>query len=30
MKDLFAEVLGKPFGIVLYQLLDATQFTIIC
>ncbi|WP_421982300.1 amino acid ABC transporter permease [Roseibium sp.] len=28
MKDLFAEVLGKPFGIVLYQLLDATQFTI--
>lgn len=28
MKDLFAEIFGKPFGIVLYQLLDATQFTI--
>lgn len=28
MKDLFAAALGKPFGIVLYQLLEATQFTI--
>ena len=28
MKDLFTDVLGKPFGIVIYQLLDATQFTI--
>ncbi|MET1414690.1 amino acid ABC transporter permease [Roseibium sp. HPY-6] len=28
MKDLFAEVLGKPFGIVLFQLLEATQYTI--
>ncbi|WP_209003663.1 amino acid ABC transporter permease [Labrenzia sp. CE80] len=28
MKDLFVDILGKPFGIVLFQLLDATQFTI--
>lgn len=28
MKDIFSNVLGKPFGIVLYQLLDATQYTI--
>ena len=28
MKDLFVELLGKPEGIVLFQLLDATQFTI--
>lgn len=28
MKDLFAEILGKPFGIVLFQLLEATQFTL--
>ncbi|MEM1383079.1 MAG: amino acid ABC transporter permease [Pseudomonadota bacterium] len=28
MKDLFAETLGKPFGIVLFQLLEATQFTL--
>ncbi|MEL6220848.1 MAG: amino acid ABC transporter permease, partial [Pseudomonadota bacterium] len=28
MKDLFAEVLGRPFGIVLFQLLEATQFTL--
>lgn len=28
MKELFADVFGKPFGIVLFQLLDATQFTI--
>lgn len=28
MKDWFIAMLGKPEGIVLYQLLDATQFTI--
>lgn len=28
MKDLFATILGKPHGIVVYQLLEATQFTI--
>ncbi|WP_346893833.1 amino acid ABC transporter permease [uncultured Roseibium sp.] len=28
MKDLFVSVLGKPFGIVLFQLVDATQYTI--
>ncbi|MEM0990253.1 MAG: amino acid ABC transporter permease [Pseudomonadota bacterium] len=28
MKDALIELLGKPEGIVLYQLLDATQFTI--
>lgn len=28
MKELFVTVLGKPFGIVVFQLLDATQFTI--
>jgi polar amino acid transport system permease protein len=28
MKDVFVSVLGKPFGIVLFQLLEATQFTI--
>ncbi|MBX2853664.1 MAG: amino acid ABC transporter permease [Rhodobacteraceae bacterium] len=28
MKDAFIHLLGKPFGIVLFQLLDATQFTI--
>ncbi|MDN3720171.1 amino acid ABC transporter permease [Roseibium salinum] len=28
MKEIFTDVLGKPFGIVLFQLLEATQFTI--
>ncbi|MDC0739664.1 amino acid ABC transporter permease [Cognatishimia sp. SS12] len=28
MKDLFVALLGKPEGIVLFQLLEATQFTI--
>tara|TARA_R110000787_G_scaffold44210_7_gene108612 strand:+ start:39548 stop:40270 length:723 start_codon:yes stop_codon:yes gene_type:complete len=28
MKEAFVAVLGKPFGIVLFQLIDATQFTI--
>lgn len=28
MKELFASILGKPFGIVVFQLLEATQFTI--
>lgn len=28
MKDLFASILGKPFGIVIFQLLEATQYTI--
>lgn len=28
MKELFVAVLGKPFGIVLFQLLEATQFTL--
>ncbi len=28
MKDVFIAVLGKPFGIVIFQLLEATQFTI--
>lgn len=28
MKDLFTDLLGKPFGIVVYQLLEATQYTI--
>jgi len=28
MKELFVSILGKPFGIVLFQLLDATRFTI--
>ena len=28
MKDAFISVFGKPMGIVLFQLLDATQFTI--
>ena len=28
MKDAFVSVFGKPMGIVLFQLLDATQFTI--
>lgn len=28
MKEVFVEILGKPFGIVVFQLLDATQFTI--
>jgi polar amino acid transport system permease protein len=28
MKDAFVAVFGKPFGIVLFQLLEATQFTI--
>ncbi|TNE36164.1 MAG: amino acid ABC transporter permease [Alphaproteobacteria bacterium] len=28
MKEAFISLLGKPYGIVLYQLLDATQFTI--
>lgn len=28
MKDIFIDVFGKPMGIVVFQLLDATQFTI--
>lgn len=28
MKDVFTELFGKPFGIVLFQLLDAMQYTI--
>uniref|UniRef100_UPI003BA9EFE2 amino acid ABC transporter permease n=1 Tax=Stappia sp. TaxID=1870903 RepID=UPI003BA9EFE2 len=28
MKDLFVELLGKPFGIVVFQLLEAAQFTV--
>ena len=28
MSDLFIELLGKPFGIVLFQLIAATRFTI--
>ncbi len=28
MKDLFVALLGKPFGIVIFQLLEATQFTV--
>ncbi|MFW2543094.1 amino acid ABC transporter permease [Primorskyibacter sp. 2E107] len=28
MKDLFVSLLGKPEGIILFQLLDATQYTI--
>ncbi|MEM6383785.1 MAG: amino acid ABC transporter permease [Pseudomonadota bacterium] len=28
MRDLFGDVLGRPFGIVIFQLLEATQFTI--
>jgi polar amino acid transport system permease protein len=28
MKDAFVSLLGKPFGIVLFQLLEATQFTV--
>ena len=28
MKEIFILILGKPFGIVIYQLLEATQFTI--
>lgn len=28
MKDLFIAIFDKPYGIVLYQLLEATQFTI--
>ena len=28
MKDIFIDMLGKPMGIVMFQLLDATQFTI--
>lgn len=28
MKELFLDILAQPFGIVIYQLLDATQFTI--
>ena len=28
MKDLFVSIFGKPEGIVLFQLLEATQFTI--
>lgn len=28
MKELFISALGKPMGIVVYQLLDATQYTI--
>ena len=28
MKDLFATVFGRPLGIVLFQLIDATQYTI--
>lgn len=28
MKELFIDILGKPFGIVIFQLISATQFTI--
>jgi len=28
MREMFIDLLGKPMGIVLFQLLDATQFTI--
>ena len=28
MKEIFITLLGKPYGIVIFQLLDATQFTI--
>ena len=28
MKEIFVSIFGKPMGIVLFQLLDATQFTI--
>ena len=28
MKDLFVDLLGKPFGIVVFQLLEAAQFTV--
>lgn len=28
MKDFLTELLGRPFGVVVYQLLDATQFTV--
>jgi len=28
MKEIFVGALGKPFGIVIFQLLEATQFTI--
>ncbi|MEM8915432.1 MAG: amino acid ABC transporter permease, partial [Pseudomonadota bacterium] len=28
MNDLFVALLGKPFGNVIFQLLEATQFTI--
>lgn len=28
MKDLFIAILGAPEGVVLFQLLNATQFTI--
>ncbi|MEO1748736.1 MAG: ABC transporter permease subunit, partial [Pseudomonadota bacterium] len=28
MRDLFGDLFGRPFGIVLFQLLEATQFTI--
>ena len=28
MKELFVAIVGKPLGIVAYQLIDATQFTI--
>lgn len=28
MKEMFVSLLGKPFGIVVFQLLEATQFTI--
>lgn len=28
MKELFVELLGKPYGIVLFQLLDATRYTV--
>ncbi|WP_342893888.1 amino acid ABC transporter permease [Roseibium sp. AS2] len=28
VKEMFVALLGKPFGIVLFQLLEATQFTI--
>ncbi|MEM1288927.1 MAG: amino acid ABC transporter permease [Pseudomonadota bacterium] len=28
MRDVFGDLFGRPFGIVLFQLLEATQFTI--
>lgn len=27
MKEIFVSIFGKPFGIIIFQLLEATQFT---